>query len=835
MKKISLDLAEKIAFNPSPSPFEAVPAEMSRSESAKMPENGYAEHSLNGSWLMSEGGDSQPDFSRAVTAQIPCTVQTALFEDGKTPDPMFGKNDKYAREAAYKIWWFKKEFDYDGGMANPCLHFDGVCHKALFYLNGVLLGEHTGMFGGPDFKVGHLLEKHNVLTVKIENSPADPKKYSEYADYDEGWKNGVVVNCVYGWHYACIPSRGIWADVFLRDVPLCDFERPFILTEDYSDGKIGLCIKAFSSGKGTVRLKVSPYNFEGADQYFEAPFECEAGQQLHFTLTVKNHKLWWPNGYGSQPLYRFTTAVIPEDSYPIVTEDITGIRQIEMRPISGEPDPESYNWRCFINGKYIFIKGTNWCTTDALLRCTEERYDRFLSLAKHQNLQLLRAWGGGMPESDYFYKKCDELGLMVQQEWPTCWDSPKTQPADALTETARIHTIRLRNHPSLVRWAGGNELSATDEPSVREMARLAFELDGTRPFHRTSPYAGSLHNYDTFWLMGEMDISLKLRAPFIGEFGMASAPNYESVARYIPTEELNLPIDRNAKTCFNYHTPRFNEFLWPESYNDMDHLLNRAKEFCEINTLHDFIFATQIAQGVAVRHTLEAQRADSPKAAGVCYYKLTDVYPACSWSTVDYYGVPKIPYYIIKDAFEPLHAMLLIESVDAAQSYPVILLDDTLSASGKDCTVMVSAYDRSLALLKKAEYSLKPDSQVNAAGSFKTDGIKEDIRFLYTELYVDGVLADDTFYIQNYRNDTGFMNKLPAASVTLTAGNDCALMENTSAFPAVGVFIENISNDTVFTAKRNFLFLPAGYKRTIKVNRTDGMSIRALNLSTHKE
>ena len=341
MKKISLDLAEKRAFNPSPSPFESVPAEMSRSGSAEMPENGYAEHSLNGSWLMSEGGDSQPDFSRAVTAQIPCTVQTALFEDGKIPDPMFGKNDKYAREAAYKIWWFKKEFDYDGGMANPCLHFDGVCHKALFYLNGVLLGEHTGMFGGPDFKVGHLLEKHNVLTVKIENSPADPKKYSEYADYDEGWKNGVVVNCVYGWHYACIPSRGIWADVFLRDVPLCDFERPFILTEDYSDGKIGLCIKAFSSGNGTVRLKVSPYNFEGADQYFEAPFECEAGQQLHFTLTVKNHKLWWPNGYGSQPLYRFTTAVIPEDSYPIVTEDITGIRQIEMRQISGEPDPES--------------------------------------------------------------------------------------------------------------------------------------------------------------------------------------------------------------------------------------------------------------------------------------------------------------------------------------------------------------------------------------------------------------------------------------------------------------------------------------------------------------
>lgn len=835
MEKISLDLAEKRAFNPSPSPFEAEPAEMSWSGSTEMPENGYAEHSLNGSWLMSEGGDSQPDFSRAVNAQIPCTVQTALFEAGKIPDPMFGKNDKYAREAAYKIWWFKKEFDYDGGMANPCLHFDGVCHKALFYLNGVLLGEHTGMFGGPDFKVGHLLEKHNVLTVKIENSPANPKKYSKYADYDEGWKNGVVVNCVYGWHYVCIPSRGIWADVFLRDVPLCDFERPFILTEDYSTGKMGLCIKAFSSGKGTVRLKVSPYNFEGADQYFEAPFKCEAGQQLHFTLTVNNHELWWPNGYGSQPLYRFTTAIIPEDSYPIVTEDITGIRQIEMRPISGEPDSESYNWRCFINGKYIFIKGTNWCTTDALLRCTEERYDRFLSLAKHQNLQLLRAWGGGMPESDYFYKKCDELGLMVQQEWPTCWDSPKTQPADALTETARIHTIRLRNHPSLVRWAGGNELSATDEPSVREMARLAFELDGTRPFHRTSPYAGSLHNYDTFWLMGEMDVSLKLRAPFIGEFGMASAPNYESVARYIPSEELELPIDRNAKTCFNYHTPRFNEFLWPEQYNDLDHLLMRASEFLKIRDIKDFILGTQLAQATAIRHTLEAQRADV-KAAGVCYYKLTDVYPACSWSTVDYYGVPKIPYYIIKNAFAPIHTMLEIKSVTAVDEYPVFLLDDGLELSGKKVSVAITAFDRNLKQIKTEKLTFLPQFEVNAAGCFRVDETqRKELRFITVRTFADGELKDDTFYLLNYRDDPECLTSLPETELAFTARDGLLEITNASDTPALGVFIENPENDTEFTAEDNFLFLLPGETRKIKVNFAPGVRVRAINSNGEKK
>ena len=249
-----------------------------------------------------------------------------------------------------------------------------------------------------------------------------------------------------------------------------------------------------------------------------------------------------------------------------------------------------------------------------------------------------------MPESDYFYSKCDELGLLVQQEWPTCWDSPKTQPCEELVETVVLNTVRIRNHPSLVRWAGGNELSAVDEPSMKKMQELAVSLDGSRPFHRTSPYAGSLHNYDTYWMMQDMDNAINLRAPFIGEFGMASCPNIESVARYVPAEELREPITRDAKTGFNYHTPRFNEFLWPEQYNDMDHLLMRSKEFFDIKTVEDFILGTQLAPGVAICHTLEAQRADFPKAAGICYYKLTDVYPACSWSTVDYYGVPKISY-----------------------------------------------------------------------------------------------------------------------------------------------------------------------------------------------
>ena len=93
---------------------------------------------------------------------------------------------------------------------------------------------------------------------------------------------------------------------------------------------------------------------------------------------------------------------------------------------------------------------------DALLDFSRERYDRFLSVARHQNIQLIRAWGGGMPETDAFYELCDEKGIMVMQEWPTAWNSHETQPFGMLEETVALNTVRLRNHPSLVMWGGGN-------------------------------------------------------------------------------------------------------------------------------------------------------------------------------------------------------------------------------------------------------------------------------------------------------------------------------------------------------------------------------------------
>lgn len=836
----SLDEKEKALWAPGPAPFEGPVQRLEPCAAGELPGEGLRHLSLDGAgWQMIDGGtvaartDLSVPWEGAYAARIPATVHTILYENGAIPDPLVDRNDKIARENSYKTWWFKKEFDYDGSLREPRLCFDGVCYNAVFWLNGRFLGGHIGMFGGPEFPVGDILQEHNVLIVKVENAPADPRPYSEWADHDEGWKYGVVVNCVYGWHYACIPSRGIWAPVALRETPRLTAERPFLVTSDYRTGELTVCIKLAGQGRGRVRIRVSPHNFAGDAQWFTADFDAQAEEtRLRYTLKVQNPRLWWPNGYGEQALYEVLITVEPDDDLPQVFREVTGLRQIEMRPLPDGPREDFYNWTFTVNGREIFIKGTNWCTTDALLRFPDERYDRFLSLAKAQHLQLLRAWGGGIPESDYFYRKCDELGLMVAQEWPTCWDSQKVQPFEALEETARLHTVRLRNHPSLVQWAGGNESAAADGAAMDMFGRIAYELDGTRPFHRTSPYGGSLHSYNTYWDMEEMDAALNLRAPFIGEFGMASCPNRESVYRYIPAEERGT-WDPAAKNAFNYHTPRFNEFRWPEDYNDMDHLLKRAEEFGPIDSLDDFIFGTQMAQSTAIRHTLEAARAAWPQAAGICYYKFTDVYPACSWATVDYYGVPKSSYYVLAQAFAPLHAMLLLRSIHAAERYPLYLLDDAGEAAGRRCAVTVQFFDGGLRLIGSETREIVPTAAVNPLGDVALPAALagDGPVLIHVRLTVDGVQADDTVYWQNYKENPGCLKALPSAALEVReAGAGYARIVNTGSVPAAGVLVECPAHDTEFTCDAGVFWLDAGESRTVAVSHTDGLRLSAFNV-----
>lgn len=276
-----LDEREKEGWNPGKSLFQEAeyPVTLLCGREEIIPEK--KEYSLDGAWEMAEGGTVEEriaggrHWADSMDANVPCSVHTALFEAGKIPDPLKAQNDAIARENSYKTWWFRKEFHMEEGRKPDELFFQGVCYQADFWLNGMYLGEHRGMFSEFSFDVEKYLKEDNELVVRIANAPEKQNPMSAYMDNDDGWKEGTVINCVYGWHYACIPSRGIWRSVGLRYKKSSFWaEKPFVMTKSAAEGKIHICVRLHgASGKEKVRGNLSPDNFEGKTW----SFSCEPG------------------------------------------------------------------------------------------------------------------------------------------------------------------------------------------------------------------------------------------------------------------------------------------------------------------------------------------------------------------------------------------------------------------------------------------------------------------------------------------------------------------------------------------------------------------------------
>ncbi len=838
---LSLDQKEKLFWNPAISPMEREPEIINiEKEFKSIDVESLPTFSLDGEWDMIWDGKAEDrlidsKWEGAIKANVPCSVHTALLEAGLIPDPMVAINDKIAREYSYKEWWLRKSFKFTKGTSPIRLVFDGICYLAEVWLNGKYLGKHGGMFGGPEYDVTDLLKEENTLIVHIENAPADPIPYSEVSDHDEGWKKGVVINCVYGWHYACLPTRGIWRSVHLDTVTSTEIEKPFFATKDPFAGIVDGSIKlnGVKGKKVKIAINIIPDNFEGDNYSLSFDYVMKQDTDYaRFRFEVPNPQVWWPNDFGAHPLYLFKVAVMPENELPHTFDLTFGLRSIEMAPLPGGPKEDIYNWSFVINGKPIFIKGANWCTIDALMRFDIEKYKRYLTLAAQQHIQLLRSWGGGITETDEFYRLCDEKGILVMQEWPICWDSERTQPLDELLDTVYRGVIRLRSHPSLCLWCGGNESFEAESKQLDDISRLTLELDGTRAYHRTEPYGGAKHDYSTYWDMKSIDSSLVLESPFLGEFGMASSPNIESVYRYLPENERNWPPTDKGSFC--HHMPVFNEDNFTH-IRDWLHLSEHVPEFCSPDTMESWILGTQMGQATVLRHALERNRTLWPNSAAVCYYKFTDVYPACSWATVDYYGVPKLlPYYIVQDSYEPLSVFVVFDSINAKEGLnaPIVIVDDTDALTGNNWQVEVKAYDEKLQVI----------NSYNTCGKGSVNRLKRLCDFTLTkeetahspilitaEIKVENGKHIRCFYWLNYNENQGCLFNLPKTQLEYEIKDGKITISNIGKLPAVGVSVTNTAHDTEFTVEDNVFWLNSGEKRTLNINCSEGIEVKAWN------
>ena len=554
----------------------------------------------------------------------------------------------------------------------------------------------------------------------------------------------------------------------------------------------------------------------------------------HFEFRIPDPQLWWPVDLGDQNLYTLKLWFAKGQDVLDFDEIDFGIRSVVMAPLPEGPQENQYNWTFIVNGEAHFVKGTNWCTMDPLLDFSKERYHRFLSLAAQQHVQLIRAWGSGMPETNEFYDVCDELGIMVIQEWPTAWNSHELQPYDILEETVKLTTLRIRNRASLVMYGAGNELSIPFGEAIDMMGRLSIELDGTRPYHRGEPWGGSDHGYPCYWGRMSLDYSASMMvSKFWGEFGVACMPPYESVLRYLPEEEkTKWPPEKGS--ALEYHMPIFGYA------EDLSRQLQYAGYFMDSKkgNLEQFTIVSQLSQAVGLRHPLERARTRWPFSSGACYYKINDNFIAASWATADWYGAPKIGHYFVQDAFAPLHACVLFSTLHFAgtptDAYEndIFLLDDADALAGKSWKVAVRAYDSALKLIKSFEFDGEDSiEQTKKVGNLTLDYEETNTAplFVVSEVIVDGELADRTFYFLNFEYIKGSLFTLPKTSLNWEVDENNVSVTNTGSLPAVAVSIEQPGSLDTFTVSDSFFWLEAGETKTVEVNANENLAVQAWN------
>lgn len=694
--------------------------------------------SLDGGWLLKEGASwSQASIdnkrlddveSEGITAgwfkenvdrsgwrkvQVPTTVQNALLKLGEIPDPFYDANtydelQKYGlpKELPWNFrhtriemsdWWFARTFelpkDWEGKRIQ--LSFDGLDYSGSVYLNGRLLGSHAGMFGGPDFDIGKAVRygEPNTLVVRVDRAP-------------DTWRGILKGSPGWGWHYGHMISLGLWRGVTVAQVPDVTISAPFVRTSSLGDDKAVLLVQYDVVNRSpetrdiTVNGTLAGKNFSSSPVNFANRISSPAGRTRWQTeVTLGHPKLWWPLNYGDQNLYTLKLQAGEAKSGTAVAADpVTfGVRTVGVSPLRGTKAGKDYRWQFVINGVPMFIKGANWCWSDPMLQLEPAKYEHLIELARRAGIQMFRAWGGGIIETDEFYRLCDEKGLMVYQEFPYCWGPPSFPMTDGAVLDQQVSRVvkRLRNHPSLVMWGGGNENVAVigADEGLFLVGRRCRQFDPTRPFHRTDPWGGNNHNWDVFHGGAPIDSSMRANpSPFFGEFGLPSMPNWDSCLKILPANKLDVWPPKQDDGGVIAHMNQF-------GFGDLAKVMRYA-DYAPIKNWKDYIEYSQMAQGDEIAFATNTQRAGSYfNKGGLWFYKFTDLFPGHSWAVVGFFGEPKLSYYRAMQFYAPQAAFIHADKYDWLPDEPFSATLNVNNDTGKpleNATTRVVVYGSDL-------------------------------------------------------------------------------------------------------------------------------------------
>ncbi|MFF3307536.1 glycoside hydrolase family 2 protein [Streptomyces sp. NPDC002952] len=614
---------------------------------------------LNEGWSLRHGEE-------LLEAAVPGCVHTDLLAAGAIPDPLIGLNETGLAWVGRRAWTYVRPLAHDSAHERTDLVFDGLDTAASITLDGRPVGTTRNMHRRYRFDVTGRTGDLQVRFASAYDEAAAvraltgerPNVYPEPSQYIR------KMACNFGWDWGpTLVTAGIWRPVRLEhwSTARIDRVRPLV-TLDHGTGRVEVHLELERTAKGQGRPLHVEARIAGA--------RAEAvlmGDEAVLRLEVPEPRRWWPRGYGEQPLYELHLTVSDDAGRPLDTwRRRIGFRTVEL---DRSADEHGTGFTLVVNGVRVFARGVNWIPDDAFpSRITAERYRTRLTQAAEANVDLVRVWGGGIYEDDAFYDACDELGLMVWQDFLfACSAYPEEQPLRGEIEAeARDNVVRLMPHPSLVLWNGNNENlwgfrdwdwegslagdSWGEGYYLGLLPRIVAELDPTRPYAAGSPWSGSwdhhpndpAHGTHHSWEVWNRQDYAEYRASvprFVAEFGWQAPPALATLRRALPGERL---------------APDSPGMLHHQKAEDGNGKLDRglARHFpLPEDDFDRWHYLTQLVQARAVAAGVEHWRSHWPRCAGTVVWQLNDCWPVTSWAAVDGDGRVKPLYHELRRVY----------------------------------------------------------------------------------------------------------------------------------------------------------------------------------------
>jgi len=662
---------------------------------------------LHEGWLLAEAPEGLDAAALAalpadawLPATVPGTAHGALLTAGRIPDPFYGRNELDVRWVAERRWVWRLGFAADELAVREELVFEGLDTYCTVWLNGERLLQSDNMFVPQRVDVRSRLKPgRNELLLCFEPALAEARKVEAVHGKRALWNGDSArlharkAQYHFGWDWGPeLVTCGPWRPV-RRDSGAARIADLHCRSEvDALRRTATLQVAAQLQGAGT-RCSFELLDPQGRCVASRA---VPAAKAVGATLSVTDAQLWWPLGLGAQPLYTLV-AQLQDDNGQVLAEDSRriGLRHLRLvqAPVEGEA---GLSFHFEVNGHDLFAGGANWIPDDNLLeRITPARYRERVAQAAAANMNMLRIWGGGIYEHEAFYEACDELGILVWQDFMfACGIYPANAGFQASVRAeAEAAVKRLRHHACMALWCGNNEdymiaesqgLAGPGIPTERFEARVIYEkllpevcaaLDPDRAYWPGSPFTpgsdvkssdvtvGDRHSWEV-WHQQMLPYQNygEVQARFVSEFGMQSNPSLALFESVLPEAE-RFPESRTVQ----WHN-KAGSAAGPDGHRRLAVYL--ADNLRVGPTLADHVYATQFVQAEAMRVAYQDfrrrwQKPGARAVSGALVWQLNDCWPVTSWALIDSSGTVKPAWHAVRRALAPLAVAVRLEAGQA--------------------------------------------------------------------------------------------------------------------------------------------------------------------------